>query len=383
MNEHKLETKYRLGIISDTQERKGSKIVEALQPLRQLENEGVKLDFITHIGDLASTGSLSKYIKRVKQLAIRYDIEKSKGKLSNETEQYGRRINSLEYRKFAEDLKNKGVEQNIVIYSLWLAKQHGDFGQALKDMEQGINDVVNELKKFKSDVKHVMGNADRAFPERLKLTQRLLNEQSIISYDKPSHLSLDEQNSVIFWPSMKVNENDEEQNLELHKTINELTELTKNKKSVLIFAHETPFRGPKKPGIYEKRVKKAGLKGSERLPHKQFLPVSKYVMEFIRRLPASIKVAMAVGHMHVPRETVEAGTRYIKFDEKGKAKMRLFGINEKIDRDKYEIIPGGKRTFDLYYLPEGEVGTFEIKEDGTIEYSKLLEDKKNNGAKNI
>ncbi|MFH1866850.1 MAG: class I SAM-dependent methyltransferase [Patescibacteria group bacterium] len=378
INENNPETKYRLGVISDTQERKGSGITEALKPLRQLEDDGVKLDFITHIGDLSGVGSISKYVKEAKQLATRYDKEKSGVEVSQEMEQYDLTIKSPEYQQFASDLKNKGVEQNIVIYALWSAKQRGEFEQALNDMEQQIKDVVDELQEFKSEVKHIMGNADRAFPEKLEATQKLLNEQSIISYDRPLHLSLDEKTSVVFWPSMKVDENNKEQIRELHETIDQFSKLMRNKQSILIFAHETPFKGPMKPGVYEKRVKDVGLKGSERVPYKQFLPVSRFVMELARRLPADAKIAMTAGHMHVPRETIEAGTQYIKFDEKGKAKMRLFGLGGKIDQNKYETIPGGKRTIDLYYLSEGEVGTFEIKEDGTIQYNKLSKDKEYN-----
>lgn len=385
INENNPETKYRLGVISDTQERKGPEITEALKPLRQLEDEGVRFDFITHIGDLAGTGSISKYVKEAKQLATRYDKEKSGGELSQEMAQYEQTIDSEEYQQFAVDLKNKGVEQDIVVYALWSARQHDEFGQALKDMEQQIKDVVDELKKFKSEVRHIMGNADRPMPEKLEATKKLLDEQDIISYDQPAHLSLDEKNSIVFWPSMKVDENNEEQDRKLHKTINEFAALMKNKKSILIFTHETPFKGPRKPGVYEKRVKEVGLKGSERVPYKQFLPVSRYVMELARRLPADAKIAMTAGHMHVPRETIETGTQYIKFDEEGKAKMRLFGLGGNIDQNKYETIPGGKRTIDLYYLPEGEVGMFEIKEDGTIQYNKLSEDKKksNYDTKNI
>lgn len=375
INENNPEIKYRLGAISDTQERKGPEIVEALKPLRQLEDDGVKLDFITHIGDLAGTGSISKYVKKAKQLATRYDKEKSVDEVSQEMEQYDLTIKSPEYQQFADDLKNKGVEQDIVVYALWSAKQHGEFEQAIKDMEQQLNNVVDELRTFKSEVKHIMGNADRAMPEKLEATQRLLKERGITSFDQPAHLSLDEKTSIVFWPSMKVDEESEEQNRELHKTIDEFAALMKDKKSILIFAHETPFKGPRKPGVYEKRVKEAGLEGSERVPYKQFLPVSRYVMELARRLPADAKIAMAAGHMHAPRETIEAGTQYIKFDEKGKAKMRLFGLGGKIDQNKYETIPGDKRTIDLYYLPEGEVGTFEIKENGTIQYNKLSGDK--------
>ena len=74
--------------------------------------------------------------------------------------------------------------------------------------------------------------------------------------------------------------------------------------------------------------------------------------------------------MHVSRETLAAGINFLDFDESGKAKLRLFG-GQTIDHNKYETSPGEKRTINLYYLPEGEVGIFEIKDDGEIIYKNL------------
>ncbi len=375
MSEKNLGAKYRFGVISDTQDRQGPEIARTLAPLRKLEDEGVELDFIVHIGDLAGTGIISKYVKETKQLVSHYDLEKGQDILNDDIEQYKKIINSPEYREFANDLKNKDVEQDIVIYALWLAKEHGELDQALQDMESLIKNVTSQLGEFKSAVEHIMGNADRAFPQKLEATQKLLKENNIESYDRPVHLSLSQEASIVFWPSMQVGENDKEQVSDLQKLIDQFARDMKDKKTVLIFAHETPLKGPKKPGVYEKRVKEAGLEGSERVPYIQFLPISKYVLELARRLPANAKIAITAGHMHVPCETMEAGTQYIKFDKEGKAKMRLFGLGSKIDRENYEIIPTGKRTFDLYYLPEGEVGTFEIKDGGSIEYKKLSENK--------
>lgn len=147
-----------------------------------------------------------------------------------------------------------------------------------------------------------------------------------------------------------------------------------DKTSVLIFAHEPPIKGPKKPGVYTERAKQAGLKGSERVPYNQFLPNSKFLFELARRLPKDAKIAITAGHLHVPREVVQTGTKYVKFNKESEAKMRLFGLGGKIDKEKYETNEGGRKTFDLYYLPEGEVGTFEI-DDGNIKYKKLTQDK--------
>lgn len=373
MKETNLETKYRFGIISDTQERKGQEIDETLEPLRQLENDGVKFDFIIQIGDLANTGGMfSKYAKDARRLSNCYDREKDQGELSDEVKQYETIITSPEYQEFAENIKSGGVEQDMVVYALWQAQKQGGLEQTLKDMELLINSVAVKLKDFKSGVKHIMGNTDRTFPQKFEATKKLLDEQNITSYDKPLHLPLDEATSIVFWPSMKVDENDEKQISELQKTIGQFAEQMQNKQTVLIFAHETPFKGPKKAGVYGERVKKAGLENSERVPHKQFLPISKYAMELARRLPPNAKIAMTAGHMHVPRETIEAGTQYIKFDEEDRAKMRLFGFGKEIDQKKYKLAPGGKRTIDLYYLQEGEVGTIEIKDDGSIEYHKSI-----------
>lgn len=371
-NETNPEAKYRFGVISDTQERKGPEVAKVLEPLRRLENEGVELDFITHLGDLASSGAISKYVKEAKRLAGSYDMEKDQGEFTDEIKQYEKTVNSPEYQEFEADLKNKGIDQDIVVYALWSAEKHGELDRALKDMELLHKNVIDQLGEFKSEVRHIMGNADRGFPQRFEAIQRLLKEYNIASYDHPVHLSLDQETSIVFWPSMKVDENDKEQASSLQKLIDRFASDMKDKKSVLIFAHETPFKGPKKPGVYEKRVKGAGIEGSERVPYQQFSPVSRYVLELARRLPAKAKIAIVAGHMHVSRETIEAGTQYIKFDEEGKAKMRLFGADS---QKNYETIPGGKRTFDLYYLPEGEVGTFEIKDDGRIEYKKLSENK--------
>ncbi|MFA5886653.1 MAG: hypothetical protein WC863_02625 [Patescibacteria group bacterium] len=358
---------YRFGIISDTQGRKGQQLDEALEPLK---NHGENLDFIVHIGDLAGSGILSEYVKEAKGLALRYDKEKKTDKLSLEVEEYIKIIESPEYHIFKEQQKNIGMEQDIAVYALWMAKSRGELDQAMADMRQSIKDVTSRLSELKSDVRHIMGNADRPFPQKLEATQELLKEAGVDSYDKPLNLPLDDKTSVIFWPSFKVDEKNAEQTNSLEKTIDDFAQLNKDKKSILIFAHETPFKGPKKPGVYEKQVKQANLPDSERVPYKQFLPVSKYLMELCRRLPAKADIYVACGHMHVSRETLAAGINFLDFDESGKAKLRLFG-GQTIDHDKYETIPGEKRTINLYYLPEGEVGIFEIKDDGEIIYKNL------------
>ncbi|MFH1838416.1 MAG: hypothetical protein ABH808_02905 [Candidatus Kuenenbacteria bacterium] len=370
---------YHFGIISDTQDSKEpEEIAKILEPLHNLEKEGIRLDFIIHLGDLAGAG-LKEYFKEAKRVMGYYDDEeKTKTIENNESKQYKETINSSEYKEFANDLKNKGVEQEIAIYALWLAKKCGKFDQALKNMELLLKNATDQLKGFKSEVRHIIGNADRAFPEKLEATQKLLKEQNITSYDQPFHLSLDEKTSVVFFPSMKIDKKNKEQILNLQRLIDKFAEDMKNKKTVLIFAHETPFRGPKQPGVYENNIKKKlgdNILGSDRIPNKQFLPGIEYALELIRRLPPDAKIAMTAGHMHVPREIIEAGTQYIKFDETGKAKIRLHGLGKKIDRIKYKIIPGSRRTFDLYYFPKEEVGILEIKDDGNIKYCKLSKNK--------
>ena len=358
---------YRFGVISDTQDRKGQQLDEALKPLKNNEDN---LDFVVHVGDLAGTGTLSGYVKEAKGLALDYDGQKDSGKFNPEVLKYIKIIESNEYRLFADDIRAKGVEQEIVIYALWLADKRGELDQAIRDMKSSIKDVTDRLTEFKSEVRHVMGNADRSFPKKLEVVQELLKEASIDSYDKPFNLPLDDKASVIFWPSFKVDENDAEQAGSLEDTIDDFAASNIDKESILIFAHETPFRGPKRSGVYEKRVEQAGLSGSERVPNKQFLPVSKYLLELCRRLPAKANISVVCGHMHVSRETLAAGINFLNFDESGKAQLRLFG-GQKIDHNKYETIPGEKRSINLYYLPEGEVGIFEIKSDGEISYKNL------------
>jgi len=372
MSQNPDKNKYEIGVPSDTQDLKGSEqIKRALEPLRKLEQGGVDLDMIVHIGDVGGTGIISKYVREGKGLEVRYDKESQEDKLSEEMEDYKKLINSSEYQEFSKELKIKGVEQDIVIYALWRAKQEKKYQESLEDMRRWVEDVVKQLGEFKSEVKHIVGNADRAIPEKLEAVQTLLKEQNIETYDKPIHLDLDKKKSLVFWPSINVNEKDDKQMQELNNTMDEFAEKMKDKESVLIFAHETPFKGPKKPGVYQTRVEDAGLPGSERVPYKQFLPISKYILELCRRLPAKTKIALTCGHMHAPREIIGVGTQYLKFNEEGKAKLRLFGLDKTINKEKYETIPGQKRTVDLYYLPAGEVGKFEIDDDGNTTYQKL------------
>lgn len=363
--------KFNFGVISDTQERRGlSEITEALKPLRNFEDSEKDLDFIIHLGDLSESGIISKYVREAKKLEAAYDREKDNGYLSPESQEYLEVTQSIEYKNFSDNLMKTGVEQSIVIYALWLAQKRGELPNALQNMESLIKNVITGMSDFKTEVRHIMGNADRAFPQKLEATQELLEKNAIISYDKPQSLSLDDKNSLIFWPSFNIDEKNKESLEDIEKTIENFVELNKDKESILIFAHEMPIKGPKRPGVYEDRVKSANLSGSERVPRKQYLPVSKYLLELCRRFPANVKISVACGHMHVPRETLAAGTNFLDFDSSGKAKLRLFG-GKKIDQKKYEIAPGKKRTIDLYYLPEGEVGVFEIKEDGEVVYKKL------------
>ena len=362
---------FNFGVISDTQERRGaSEINETLKPLKNFEDDGNNLDLIVHLGDLSESGVISKYVREAKNIEKLYDKEKDDNKLSHDCKEYSEIIKSEEYIKFSENLLNKGVEQKIVIYALWLSQKKGELEEALQDMNSLIKDAVEGMSKFKTEVRHIMGNADRGFPQKLEATQELLEKSGIVSYNKPQSFSLDEKKSLIFWPSFNINEKDKDSLENIEKIIKNFVDLNKNKESILIFAHEIPVKGPAKPGVYEERVRAAGQDGSERVPFMQFLPVSKYLLELCRCLPANIKISIACGHMHVSRKTLEAGTNFLEFDKSLKAKLRLFG-GQKIDYEKYDIIPGEKRTVDLYYLPEGEVGVFEIKNDGEIIYKKI------------
>ncbi len=86
--------------------------------------------------------------------------------------QYKETIESLEYKIFSEELKQKGVEQDIVVYALWFAGKNGKIEEALKDMEVLIKGATEELSEFKSEVRHIMGNADRPFPQKLESTKQ-------------------------------------------------------------------------------------------------------------------------------------------------------------------------------------------------------------------
>ncbi|MEI7616318.1 MAG: hypothetical protein WCJ54_06345, partial [Actinomycetota bacterium] len=343
-------TKFKIGAISDTQERKGTELHKSLDPLKQAEDNGLNLDFIVHIGDLSESGMLSKYVKRAKELSAKLEQEVDGQINSPELADYKNTIESEDFKRFADDLMLKGYDAHIVHYALWSANINGDLENALADMEKLTRDVTDLLGDFKSKVVHIMGNADRGFPQKLDLTEKLLREKGIESYDKPLNLPLDNDTAIIMWPSFQVDEKNDKDVHELEDLINDFVAENKDKKSVLIFAHEAPFKGPQTSGIYEKRANNAGLEKTRPVSFKHYLPASRYLMELCRRLPASVDITMTCGHVHVSREHIEASTRYLKFDETGKTKLRLLGGKD-IDRSKHEITEGKKRTIDLYYLP--------------------------------
>ncbi|MEI7621413.1 MAG: hypothetical protein WCJ51_02675 [Candidatus Moraniibacteriota bacterium] len=365
---------YRFGVVADTQGRENKNVIkETLAPLKEAEESGIKIDFITHIGDLAATGEITKFIIEAKIVTEQYqNKEKVESEFTEELNQYERALDSDEFSIFSQNLKREGMQDEIVIYALWLAKEKGVYAQAIDDMTALIENVTKSLGEFKTEVRHVIGNADRTFPEKLEAVERLLEAQNITSYNKPTFIELDEANAIVFWPSMDINEEDQEQSKLMHKMIDEFSAKLKTKKTVLIFAHETPFKGPKKPGEYQDRIANAGFEKNRRTPYVQFRPISKYVLELCRRLPAQTKVTLVCGHMHNQRGVIQAGMPHLKFNEQGKTSVRLFGGAGKAEIDsKYEIISGGRRTIDLCYLPEGEVGLLEIDSNGDINYKNL------------
>lgn len=351
----------RIGVISDTQDIKNpEKVIEKLKMAEQEK----PFDFVIHLGDLAPSGKLSEYVKEYKILSAKLREQEQTGEFTDEIMEFKKLIESEDYKKFKKEAEQADFD-SVAIYPSYIIEKAGQAKKIFKNIEENNERTIKALKSLKSPVIHQMGNADKGTLQKVEILKKLFDKYELTSYSEPQLMDFGE-TAMISWPS--VGTKDPKIRALLTEKIREFVPKLTNKKQVIILGHEQPFKGPALPGIYRKRIEKAGHE-TVRYPAAQFKNIAKYALKIFKQLPPETKMTYLCGHLHDPTEIIEAGIPYLKRKSgQEKIEMRLFGFGEERSENYKDF--KGRKTFDIIYLPQGTTGILEVTKNGEITFEK-------------
>lgn len=335
-------SEYTIGLISDTQDLDNpEKIISKFTQLK-----GIKPDMIIHTGDVYTGRLKTELVKTMKQiLSIREGL--TPGELTQDQEsEYQEITNSDSYKRDMD----KGLPRLRAYLNCLLVKKPEIQKQDGETERENITKILQSLKKLGVPIKHIMGNADISEEARKEVILDQENQLGIENFSEPQLLDLGEI-ALIIWPFQNFNPNTQKDISEklLAKT-QELAGKTKNKKQIVIFGHEHIFKGPV---AYMKKASEVSQQ-TPRLPRLQSSPSRNHILYLMKQISPQIPITYIFGHLHDPKEIVEAGMPYIKGDQ-GKYRFRL---------------PGSFRKINMIYLPQGEIGLLKINSQG-VEFEEI------------